>query len=726
MFRGLPVASLADCDEAQAGASLNFEREGGVELAFCSTTTDRTVALAFSKGKGGVLLRFELNSTTRAAGVQWLSQYPEEAEWLLPPYTMLRPHPTSRSRGGDEPAEEGTHGMRELRFEATVRVPFQELNLRCADLESPPCTPRRDSLPGARASEATESTGLSVAVLERALLAGRVAAGIISFKRGFFGGCGLGGIVLYCVLGGAVIFLAIGYASNMSHSVSPLEGNGPVITPLLMLGASCFGLALEYRAFILLRLNIQWRNAVPRCGSQHSLESGGSERMEGTVVPNPSFEGSMAGEDARSRELDSGPEDPTRWERRAVDNLPKIFSFGAVWMIVNAALYVALMAVYASKGYTVSLAPTNPPRQGEGISPLWMTAGACAGVAMFRSIAVSLRAGRKRSAQYLFTGFALFCGVGLAVMNLPKAVQGRKRGAASASVALQRGLAGLGASCYCVVSLWSRFKADREAAAKLEEDTKVYNAIFRTIRSRDVAGQLGELQARSAAANRAAGKELAGAKGSWWISRHHNARKSLNDPRQPNTRGLPVCYSGVYLADLYARAMTWSSEFRQIVTKLAVLSGCRLEVPSGREFDGIKDSARAVEKVCRVYGGRCDRVLDVLRATVVADNTGQMLAVLKLLHGDEGECFDKRMSVWRVKNKMDGSKSVQGGFRNVHLNLMLKRPEAAPQDGFLCELQIHHREMWDAEQGAGAIRIVDGEETTPHGRYIRFRNNRAE
>ena len=75
---------------------------------------------------------------------------------------------------------------------------------------------------------------------------------------------------------------------------------------------------------------------------------------------------------------------------------------------------------------------------------------------------------------------------------------------------------------------------------------------------------------------------------------------------------------------------------------------------------------------------------------------------------------------------MDGSRSVQGGFRNIHLNLMLRQPGAARQDGFLCELQIHHREMWEAEQGVDAIRVVDGEETTPHGRYIRYRNYRAE
>jgi hypothetical protein len=182
-------------------------------------------------------------------------------------------------------------------------------------------------------------------------------------------------------------------------------------------------------------------------------------------------------------------------------------------------------------------------------------------------------------------------------------------------------------------------------------------------------------------------------------------------------------YSGAYLAYLYVQAAAWSSEFRQIVTKLAVVSGCRLEVPSGREFDGIKHPGRTVEKVCRVYGGHCDRVLDLLRATVVADDVSQMLKAFELLTSG----FDERVTVRRVKNKFHHAvRRVKGGFRNVHLNLMLRRPGSIIP-GFICELQIQHREMWEAEGGLrSSITVVDGRETTPHDRYIIFRNFRAE
>ena len=168
------------------------------------------------------------------------------------------------------------------------------------------------------------------------------------------------------------------------------------------------------------------------------------------------------------------------------------------------------------------------------------------------------------------------------------------------------------------------------------------------------------------------------------------------------------------------------------MTQLAILSGTRLEVPSGRKFDGIKGLSRTVEKVCRGYGGSCDRVLDLLRATLVADNLAQVVLVMELLGGVASgsshswgqSSFDPRVTVHRVKNKFDMSTKVKGGFRNLHINLMLNVPNADARNGFLCELQVQLREIWEAEQSN--IVVVDGKETTPHDRYIMFRNFRAE
>jgi hypothetical protein len=122
-------------------------------------------------------------------------------------------------------------------------------------------------------------------------------------------------------------------------------------------------------------------------------------------------------------------------------------------------------------------------------------------------------------------------------------------------------------------------------------------------------------------------------------------------------------------------------------------------VPSGRDFEGIKDPKRTVEKVCRTYAGRCDQVLDLLRATVVADDLKQMGEVVRLLT-DTAKKFDERVTVHRIKNKFDAAAQASGGFRNIHFNLTLKHPTCCGSTccgtagtGFVCELQIQHRKV---------------------------------
>ena len=98
---------------------------------------------------------------------------------------------------------------------------------------------------------------------------------------------------------------------------------------------------------------------------------------------------------------------------------------------------------------------------------------------------------------------------------------------------------------------------------------------------------------------------------------------------------------------------------------------------------------------------------------MVAENLQQMLMTLKLLT-DKSLNFDNRICVKRIKNKFD--MKVKGGFRNIHVNLTLLQPGAAPETGFVCELQIQHREIFDAETHInGAV----GE--SPHDRYIAYR-----
>ena len=64
---------------------------GGVERAFLSTTTERSVAMGYASGGASMGLVFEIQQgmVDRGADVSWLSQYPHEKETLFGPLTGL-------------------------------------------------------------------------------------------------------------------------------------------------------------------------------------------------------------------------------------------------------------------------------------------------------------------------------------------------------------------------------------------------------------------------------------------------------------------------------------------------------------------------------------------------------------------------------------------------------------------------------------------------------------
>ena len=83
------TAPLLFCKAFQ---SLICANAGGVEYGFMSTTLDRTIAAKYSKGNAenpSLILEMEMGMVNRGALLSWLSQYPNEAEILLPPLTGL-------------------------------------------------------------------------------------------------------------------------------------------------------------------------------------------------------------------------------------------------------------------------------------------------------------------------------------------------------------------------------------------------------------------------------------------------------------------------------------------------------------------------------------------------------------------------------------------------------------------------------------------------------------
>ena len=88
VFRGLSGMKLpAAFLEANAHNTC-----GAVEFGFTSTTTDRSVAVQYSRGaksKSSLIYEMRMGMISRGASRGWLSQYPEEAEILIPPLLAI-------------------------------------------------------------------------------------------------------------------------------------------------------------------------------------------------------------------------------------------------------------------------------------------------------------------------------------------------------------------------------------------------------------------------------------------------------------------------------------------------------------------------------------------------------------------------------------------------------------------------------------------------------------
>ena len=128
------------------------------------------------------------------------------------------------------------------------------------------------------------------------------------------------------------------------------------------------------------------------------------------------------------------------------------------------------------------------------------------------------------------------------------------------------------------------------------------------------------------------------------------------------------------------------------------------EIPSGCQFDGAKNYTRAAQKACRVNCGQCDRLLDLLRATVVASSMDQMCRTLELLTGTPGghsEAFDPRVTVRRIQNRFDQNYRAAGGFRNIHVNIALNRPGGPANSEFRVGPPTSRNYRGDSGNGTG-------------------------
>ena len=67
----------------------NHNVRGGIELAFMSTTTDRSIAMNYARAddKPSIVFEMQMGMIDRGAPLQWCSQFPKEEEILFAPLT---------------------------------------------------------------------------------------------------------------------------------------------------------------------------------------------------------------------------------------------------------------------------------------------------------------------------------------------------------------------------------------------------------------------------------------------------------------------------------------------------------------------------------------------------------------------------------------------------------------------------------------------------------------
>jgi len=146
--------------------------------------------------------------------------------------------------------------------------------------------------------------------------------------------------------------------------------------------------------------------------------------------------------------------------------------------------------------------------------------------------------------------------------------------------------------------------------------------------------------------------------------------------------------------------------------RIAMESMVREDTGLTIKWGGVKKPARAIEKVCRSYGGDCSRLLDICRQSCVFENVKDLQLCLQVLR------TDSEVNILRLKNRLDPgyNASQTGGYRDVALNLQIRTDltRRLGVEDHICEVQLILKPFFGVRSDKG------------HSRYVYFRNLRGE
>lgn len=130
-------------------------------------------------------------------------------------------------------------------------------------------------------------------------------------------------------------------------------------------------------------------------------------------------------------------------------------------------------------------------------------------------------------------------------------------------------------------------------------------------------------------------------------------------------------------AVLYTKAHQAQAELETLCQSTALLTN------SEAYFAGVKSQHRAQEKIEHELGGKVERITDLARATIVANDIASLMDVYEVL--------EREATVVKVKNRF--KKPTASGYRDLNILVQL------PKTNIIAEVQLHLKAIADVKNG---------------------------
>ncbi|NVC93235.1 phosphoribosylglycinamide formyltransferase [Vibrio natriegens] len=128
---------------------------------------------------------------------------------------------------------------------------------------------------------------------------------------------------------------------------------------------------------------------------------------------------------------------------------------------------------------------------------------------------------------------------------------------------------------------------------------------------------------------------------------------------------------------LYSKAHQAQFELETICKSTALLNDAQ------PYFAGVKSKQRAEEKIAYELDGQVERITDLARATIVAEDVASLVSIY--------ETLERETTIVKVKNRF--KKPGPSGYRDLNLLVRL------PKTNLIAEVQIHLKAIADVKNG---------------------------